>query len=117
MSLDIFGKIPTNECKCPTCGHDFTQYQTVIEENITHNTKKMANQAGLLILWECAGLSAWKVIVTIEEGLHDLKNKPEVYEPLGSKNGWGTRLQFIDWLENLLRQLNRYPQAELWSHT
>lgn len=113
MSLNIYGKIPTQECECPKCGAEFTQFTTVFDMNITHNLKKMAVEAGCGILWDLWDKKAWEIITDVKSAIKNLEENPEKFDAFNAPNGWGTRIQFIPWLKQLLEKLEEFPHAKL----
>lgn len=134
MNLDIYlyrekrtsydkGKTYTDSLEC------------VYDSNITHNLGLMAQKAGLYeALWRPYMLhKEWKdnflddeqedmfeegvtmyakdIISKIEEGLKDLKRKPEYFEEFNSPNGWSKYEHFIPFVENYLNACKEYPEA------
>jgi hypothetical protein len=110
--------------------------ENVYYENITHNLGDMAKEAGIYeALWrpymlkegykkeedeeefeEANPVRAYEVIAIIENGLEDMKTRPEHYEKFNSPNGWGTYEHFVPFVENYLVACKQYPEAivEVW---
>jgi len=105
--------------------------------NITHNLGRMASEAGFYdAIWRPYRLNpdyniekgdydaeyefeskleikAKDIISNIEEGLIELKNNTKHYKMFSSKNGWGTYEQFVPFVEEYLKALKEYPEAEV----
>ena len=107
MSLDI-DLIQT----CPTCGHAEGYWA-----NITHNLNEMADEAGLYgCVWrpEENGIThAHQLIEPLTKGIADMKARPEHYTKFNAKNGWGMYKHFVPWLEELLTECKRIPNATI----
>jgi hypothetical protein len=65
---------------------------------------------------EANPVRAYEVIAIIENGLEDMKARPEHYEKFNSPNGWGTYKYFVPFVENYLVACKQYPEAmvEVW---
>jgi len=111
MSLDIWGRIPTENIECPNCGHKHTLFKKVFDFNITHNLKKMAGAAGCAILWDAWDIRAWELITPLRTAITNLENNPKDFDKFSAPNGWGTREQFVPWLKQLLEKCEEFPQA------
>lgn len=100
-----------NNPACPHCGHAPEGFS----QNITHNLGKMANEVGLYgPLWrpEKSGIKhARQLIEPLELGINELKSRPVHYDQFNAENGWGTREQFVPWLEKLLDACKANPTA------
>lgn len=106
MSLDIYFKDPTA-----------TYCNRIHEQNITHNLGLMASKAGIHdIVWHpnSSGIdTAGQLIEPLTRAIEDMKARPEYYRRFDSPNGWGTYDDFVPWLDELLENCKRYPQALL----
>ena len=101
MSLDIsFSK---TRC-CPNCGTALDQSE-IHSQNITHNLNRMADAAGIYkCLWrpdENGFDTAGQLIEPLAFAIEQMKCYPERFDAYNASNGWGTREQFIPWLEEL----------------
>lgn len=101
--------------------------------NITHNLTDMAKEAGIYeALWrpyrlktketfasydeerafeEGCAVYAREIIPLLEKGLNELINRPDYYEQFNASNGWGTYIQFVDFVRNYLTACIKYPNA------
>lgn len=134
MSLDI--TLYVNKIESYDDGDTFNEIEEcVYDTNITHNLGKMASAVGLYeALWrpyrlkedydiaekdykleyEYEDLNIVKssdIISIVEQGLTELKLKPEVYKEFNSPNGWGMYKHFVPFVENYLKALKEYPNA------
>lgn len=86
-------------------------------KNITHNLAQMASKAGIYTyLWrpdENGVKCAKELIEPIAKAIADMKERVEYYDQFNASNGWGTREQFIPWLEDLLIACKEHPEAEI----
>jgi len=109
--------------------------ECVYDSNITHNLNTMAEKAGIYeALWRPYKLNKeWKdnffsdkeeyvfedtftvyakdIIPKLEEGLKELKCKPEYFEEFNSPNGWGKYEHFVPFVEEYLNACKEYPEA------
>jgi hypothetical protein len=121
MSLDIHLIGPEKEvkCECPNCSdiHTRTDRERYFDTNITHNLGKMASEAGIYYaLWrpdEPYPHKAKDITTTIERGLELMKSDPDKFRAFSAENGWGTYEQFIPWIEEYLKALKEYPEADI----
>lgn len=85
--------------------------------NITSNVADMAEEADIyaaLCMPELCGFKfAAEIIGTLEVGIKMLKEQPERFDVYNDKNGWGTREQFVEFLEEYLQACRTYPTAEI----
>ena len=92
--------------------------ECVYDANITHNLNKMADKAGIYYaLWrpeEGGFIKAFDIIEILENGIEDMKQRPEFYKIFDSKNGWGTYKDFLPWLEKYLNACKNYPLSEIY---
>ena len=104
MSLDIFARYSFKE-----------ESDTLFDLNITHNLATMAKEAGFYEeLWHLYGINCCKELAPIiRNGIEELKTNPEKYKRFSAENGWGTYEQFLPWLEELLQNLEKFPNAHL----
>lgn len=123
MSLDVSLKDPT--AKYYGC--------TLYDANITHNLAEMAIEAGIYeALWrpyrlldgyremdyekerefeDSHKVFARDIISVIENGLNDLKARPDHFRKFDSPNGWGTYENFVPFVEEYLCAKRSYPDA------
>jgi hypothetical protein len=111
--------------------------EEVYSANITHNLNKMADEAGIYnALWrpyqlkpeynipeddlqaeykfeEANPVRAHEIIDIIEKGLEDMKARPKHYEKFNSSNGWGMYHNFVPWIEEYLKALKEFPEAQV----
>lgn len=111
--------------------------EEVYSANITHNLGKMAEAAGIYeALWrpyqlkpgydipednydaeyeyeEANPVRAHEIIEIVEKGLEDMKAKPKHYEKFNSPNGWGMYHNFVPWIEEYLKALKEFPEAQV----
>ena len=100
---------------------EFKTYTVEDEElywgNITHNLAPMASEAGIYqALWrpeELEKTKASELIESLEQGLKDLKERPEHYEQFNSSNGWGMYEHFVPFVENYLEACKQYPESTI----
>lgn len=103
--------------------------------NITHNLGVMANKAGIYeALWRPHRLKvdynipeddydseykfetnsvtkASEIIPILEDGLNNLKEKPDFFKQFNASNGWGLYENFVPFVENYLNACREYPDA------
>lgn len=84
--------------------------------NITHNLNTMAEEAGIYkCLWIPYELwdnpTADKLIPHLESGLHKLKSNPQHYKQFDDSNGWGTYVDFVPFVEEVLNACKKHPKA------
>lgn len=121
MSLDVYLIGPAQEVEetCYCCGH--TKKMMRVEEyytsNITHNLGKMAAGAGIYVhLWrpeELGITKAEQLIKPLEEGLADLKARPEFFKKLDAPNGWGKYEHLVSFVADYLQSCKAHPEAEI----
>lgn len=110
MSLDIY-LLPQ---PCPHCGGTEDGWSG----NITHNLTAMASAAGLYYaIWRPDeyqhGCRARNLIPDVEEGLkwlHENEDEARKHEP---KNKWGSYDGLIDFVQDYLSALHRFPDADV----
>ena len=87
-------------------------YNTVINENITHNLVDMWEKAGIYdVLYNSNGEKVKHILGALEKGYADMYDNPEEYRKLDSPNGWGTYVDAMYWLKNLIQQMKQYPDG------
>jgi hypothetical protein len=107
MSLDVYLLDPS------------ATYETepLYWENITHNLSKMADKADVgKAVWNPEELNitfAKELIPYIEDGIKRLKSDPEYYKQFNPKNGWGNYEILLEFLEEYLKALKKYPKARI----
>jgi len=107
MSLDVMLTDPT------------ATYETddLYWANITHNLGTMADKAGIYkALWRPEEINkefAKDIVPLLEDGLEDLKNRPEHFKQFNSKNGWGMYEHFVPFVEKYLEACKEYPNAKI----
>ncbi len=103
MSLDIY----LNAIR-PTC---------VYSSNITHNLGEMADKAGIYeYLWRPDELGinrANELIAPLQEGLKNLKEKPDYFKQFNANNGWGVYENLVGFVEEYLANCIENPDAEV----
>ena len=89
----------------------------VFDTNITHNLGQMADAAGIYYAcWrpeEIGAKHANDIIDILEDGLNDMKARPDYYRQFDSPNGWGTYDNFLPWVEKYLLACKENPDAEI----
>lgn len=92
-----------------------TTTETVFDANITHNLTEMAKEAGIYYaLWRPGTINCTRardIIPMLELGLSKLKEDPEHFEQYDAENGWGTYLQFVPFVEDVLKACKENPEA------
>lgn len=87
----------------------------VYRANITHNLIKMAGAADLYeAIWqpfELGAIKASDIIPLLENGLHELKSKPDYFNKFNSSNGWGMYHNFVPFVEQYLAACKSNPDA------
>jgi hypothetical protein len=77
----------------------------------------MAEEAGLYkCLWHgpSNGIkTAQQLIEPLTNGIADMKARPAHYKQFDAESGWGTYADFIPWLERLLVECKRIPNATI----
>jgi len=108
MGLDIYLSDPTATYKT----------ESLYWGSITHNMGKMAGKAGIYkALWrpeEIEAKYAKDIIEIVEKGLADLKARPQYFDQFNSPNGWGMYEHFVPFVEEYLKALKEYPDAEIY---
>ena len=98
-------------------GLDFKLVDEVFDTNITHNLNIMATEAGIYeCLWrpdEGGYYYACDIIEPLMLGLEKLQNNREHFETFNSPNGWGTYEHFVPFVENILKNCRKFPDAKI----
>jgi hypothetical protein len=112
MSLDV--TLYDHE-KCPHCNEIIKSDECVYDANITHNLGAMASKAGIYeALWrpeEIDIFTARELIPILEEGLLDLKERPDLFKQFNAENGWGLYKHFVPFVEDYLQACRDHPDA------
>lgn len=114
MSLDVYlnRKMYLSYDEGKTYSED---YEQVYCANITHNLNIMAREAGIYeALWrpeEIGANKASEIVELLENGLADLKARPEHFKTFNSPNGWGMYEHFVPFVEKYLNACKEYPDA------
>jgi len=89
----------------------------VFSQNLTHNLNKMCAEAGIYeALWrpeELGAVNANDVLVTLCNGVADMKARPHHYRKFDSPNGWGTYDISFPYIEEILNAYMKYPSARI----
>lgn len=134
MSLDVY--LSRKKWISYDAGKTLTKEEEIVySANITHNLGKMAAEAGIYeALWRPHRLkesynipeddhqAEWKfeeenvttakeIIPLLENGLADLKTRPEHFEKFNSPNGWGMYEHFVPFVEKYLEACKEYPDT------
>lgn len=106
MSLDVCLSLPVDS------GNPEIVTIDVYESNITHNLGKMAVQLDIYnLLWYPVNLRARDLVFPLLRSIEELNDRKEYYNEFNASNGWGTREQFLEWLKELLKNCQQYPNA------
>jgi hypothetical protein len=111
--------------------------ERVYDANITHNLGEMADKAGIYeALWRPHRLKedynvpendhnaeyefetnnktiAKDIIEVLENGLADLKARPEYFKKFNSENGWGMYQNFVPFVEKYLNACKQHPDTTI----
>jgi len=94
-----------------------TENEEVYSSNITHNLATMADEAGIYeVLWtpnEIGKTKASELVELLEEGLADLKERPDHFKKFDAQNKWGTYEQFVPFVEDYLNACKEHPDAKV----
>lgn len=95
---------------------DFSVYAMketeVIWKNITGNVAPMWDKAGIYDdLYNSDGKRAEDVICNLQAGLQRMKDDPMEYEKLNPENSWGSYSGAIEWLEELISEMEQCPNG------
>ena len=85
--------------------------------NITHNLAKMAHSCGLHdYMWAIEELgfkNAKDLIEGLEEGVKELKARPEFYSKYNPKNHWGDYEDLVNVASEFLEACKSFPKASI----
>ena len=89
----------------------------VHSQNVTHNLRKMAVEAGIYkLLWRPEEIEihvAGELILPLRAALSLMKSDGARFREYDDPKGWGTYDQFVPWLEQLLDACERFPGAHI----
>ena len=93
-------------------------YQVLLYSfNITHNLAKMAYKCGLHdYMWAIEELGfkqAKDLIEGLEEGIKELKARPEFYSKYNPKNHWGDYEDLVNVASEFLEACKSFPKANI----
>jgi len=92
----------------------------LLNENITHNLMKMANEAGVYeALWEPIEngfASAGDIIEVLESGIRRMIINQEYYEQFNPPNGWGTYGNLLESMCEIVQACREHPKALIYTH-
>jgi len=117
MSLDVhlISQSRTESVRCEHCGHSHDEQinDEFYHANITHNLNEMARHAGIYyVLWrpeELGATQAKDILPYLEDGLIDLKARPDYYRQFNAPNGWGMYEHFVPFVEEYLKACEENP--------
>lgn len=111
MSLDVDLFMDVN------VGTDKTHQVLLYSFNITHNLAKMAYKCGLHdYMWGAEELGfkqAKDLIEGLEEGIKELKARPEFYSKYNPKNHWGDYEDLVNVASEFLEACKYFPKANI----
>ena len=115
LDIDLIGE--EKETVCYACNQKHKEKETLFNTNITHNLGEMAREAGIYkALWrpeEIDAKIAKDIIDIVESGLIDLKAGQNTSGNLTVQTGGGTYKHFVPFVEEYLKALKEYPDAEI----
>ncbi len=117
MSLDVYLRLPEPvEHQCDHCGSIYmAENVEVYWANITHNLNKMAEAAGIYYaMWrpeEIGAVTAKDITQLLENGLADLKARPDHFAQFNAPNDWGLYEHLVPFVEKYLEACKDYPEA------
>jgi hypothetical protein len=117
MSLDFYLVNSEEEQWEHTCSECYQPHMTKRNEdyfssNITHNLNTMFEQAGVYdILWHGDGLIAGEQVEKLEKALATMRSDPARFKKYEASNGWGTYLDALRWLQEIIHACKEYPKA------
>ena len=84
---------------------------------ITHNLAKMAHSCGLHdYMWAIEELgfkNAKDLIEGLEEGIKELKARPEFYSKYNPENHWGNYYDLVNTASDFLEACKSFPKANI----
>jgi len=85
--------------------------------NITHNLVVMAGYAGLYkAMWSPEDIdaeNAGQLVSALENGVKELKSKPNYYKKMNPKNGWGSYEVLLEVTQEYLEACKKYPETKI----
>ncbi len=109
MSLDVFLEMHVDT------GGTEPHRVVLFDSNITHNLTGMADSCGLYKpVWrpEENGIATGSDLIPfLRDGIKRLEDNRKKYEKYDNLHGWGTYLQFLPFLRNLLIACIQHPKA------
>lgn len=92
----------------------------VFDGSITHNLTDMAKELGIYnMLWRNSETSfsyGGTMVEALRNAIKQMLENEGYYKEFNPKNGWGTYVDFLEFLKNLLISCVIYPLSEVWSH-
>lgn len=86
----------------------------IFSANYTHNVIPMWKEAGVFeVLYESQGRKARDIVETLKKGVDHMRDNPAIFINLNPKNGWGSYETALPWLQNLVEQCLKNPDAEI----
>lgn len=86
--------------------------KSIAEKNITNNLVPIWGKAGVYeALYHSQGKKAEEILPLLENGLNKMVSEPDKFKKLNSLNSWGTYKQAVPWLEELILEFKRHPDA------
>ena len=86
----------------------------VYSDNYTGNVCPMWNKAGVCdTLYTSSGKKASEITEVIRKGITAMKADPDEYKKLNPDNGWGNYEGALKFLEDLLRNLEEWPDSTI----
>ena len=113
MSLDIYLIDGTTQKDCPYCHQLYEEDNEVYSSNITHNLAGMARAVGVYeCLWrpEENGITKAGHMIDALMRAKELLKDPS-YDKFNAENGWGTRVDFLRFVEGVYIVCELYPEA------
>lgn len=85
--------------------------------NITHNLTDMAEDAGIYkAVWRPEEIDlekAGQAAPIIKKGLELLKSDPNRFKAFNPENGWGDYDGFVNFLDDLVENMEKFPSADI----
>jgi hypothetical protein len=106
MSYDIYLKYPA----CDACGSPGFDADYGYNWNYTTNCAPMWRLAGA-DLAGFDGKQAAECAAVLREAIASMRREPDRYKALDPPNGWGSFDELLPHLEELLKRLEKHPNA------
>lgn len=88
----------------------------VVEKNITNNLKSMWEEAGVYdALYSSNGKTASELVDVLENGLQQMIGDPQRFEKYNASNSWGLYKYAVPWLQELVDDFKKHPDATVES--